>query len=82
MSELDNILMKNIARRNKHNAAFQRTFHVKLHRYWNNVTGFDSVKFDDEVVNPPDGISTAYAIKSRYGADAVAMIRDLIGLEK
>ena len=31
-------------------AEFQIVFGVSLHRYWNNLTGFDIVEFDQEVI--------------------------------
>ncbi len=57
---------------------FQKEFSVRLWTYWDMRTGFDIVRFDDEVIKPPDGASTREAILARYGEDAVKLIEELI----
>ncbi len=62
----------------RHAREFQKVFGVRLFTYWDLVTGFDLIKFDDEVIKPPDGTSTAEAVEARYGSEAVKLIRGLI----
>ncbi len=62
----------------KHATNFQQTFGYRLRVFWSSL-GFDVVAFDETVVKPADGVSCAQAIEKRWGADAVAMIHDLIG---
>ena len=57
---------------------FRRVFGVPVNPYWDLVTGFDVVKFDDEFIKAPDGVSTAQAVEAKYGADAVKLIYALI----
>ncbi len=64
--------------RNRLNQKFFETFGVPLRQYFDMTFGFDVVKFD-EVVKPPDGTSTADAIRSRWGEDAVHLVLELIG---
>jgi len=57
---------------------FDELFGVDLESFWD-VTGFDVIKFDEEFVKPPYGVSTADAIRSRYGSEACTFVRGLIG---
>ncbi len=57
---------------------FKQVFGVALHPYMNLITGFDIVKFDDEVVKPPDGTSSKQAIEQRWGQEAVELIKELM----
>lgn len=42
------------------------------------ICGFDVIKFDEEVVFPADGVSSAEAIEARWGRDARKLIEELI----
>ena len=57
--------------------SFYRIFNVSLENFWSNITGFDVVKFDEELIKPPDGKSTADVVKETYGADALAFVEGL-----
>ena len=69
----------NIQRYRKYAREFERVFGCKLKPYFNNITGFDVVKFDEEFVQAPDGRSTAEVVEKKWGPDAVKLIRSLIG---
>jgi len=58
---------------------FQRVFGRKLFDFWDNITGFDVIKFDEQVIKPPEGISTKDAIEKQYGVNAVALVYKLWG---
>ena len=59
--------------------AFSKTFYTSLRYYWNNLTGFDIVAFDEEVlVIYEDGYSMNDIVRERYGEEAVALILTLI----
>ena len=72
-------MLRNKERYTKHAPRFRQIFGVQLKPFWDNLTGFDLIKFDDEVVKPPNGQSTKKVIKERWGDEAVAMILELIG---
>ena len=73
-----NFMLENKNKYIKYYPKFSSIFGVSLKRYWDNMFGFDVVKFDDEFIKAPDGISTAQAIEEKYGKDAVELIRILI----
>lgn len=56
---------------------FQATFGVPLHRFWNVITGFDVIKFDDWL-KTPDGTSTRDYITSKYGDQATKLTESLL----
>ena len=68
-----------VERFDEHAAAFEETFGCSLKLFFNSATGFDVVGFDEKVVKPDDGVSCAQAIEERWGKEAVALIRTLIG---
>jgi hypothetical protein len=61
---------------------FAKIFGVSLRSYWNNITGFDIVMFDDEFIKSPDNKSMGDAILETYGQEAYDLIRRLISLEE
>ena len=68
---------ENKAKYKKHAEEFRHVFGVGLKPYFDLVTGFDVIKFDQEFIRPPDGTSTANVIKARYGPEAVDLIKKL-----
>ena len=61
----------------KHGRQFKSTFGVPLKAYMDLITGFDVVKFDEEVVKPPDGVSSEQVVEERWGKPAVELIKSL-----
>ena len=57
---------------------FQEFFDVPLSAYFDGLFGFDVVRFDEEVVRPPDGTSCADEIKAKWGQDAHDLVNTLI----
>lgn len=78
---------KNVALR-QHGRRFSETFGVPLASYFDNLLGFDIVKFDDEIVqphNPDQGrdklsseLSMKEIIAKQWGDEAVELIQKLI----
>ncbi len=62
----------------KYAGVFKSIFGRNIHNYMSYLTGFDIVKFDKDM-GTPDGTSTNMWIQRRYGAEAVNLIRKLIG---
>jgi hypothetical protein len=62
----------------KHGREFKSTFGMPLKNYMDLITGFDIVKFDEEIVKPPDGTSCQQAVKERWGEPAVKLIKSLM----
>jgi len=57
-------------------------FGVSLRSYWNNITGFDIVMFDDDVIKSPENESMGATVLETYGQEAYDLIRRLISLEE
>ncbi len=57
---------------------FKHLFGASLSDYWCGFTGFDSIGFDERLIQPADGVSTAQAIEKQYGRRAVALCRELM----
>jgi hypothetical protein len=60
---------------------FQKTFGVKVNAYYDRMTGFDIIKFDEEFLKTPDGISTHDLVVQKYGEAAADLIVKLIYLQ-
>jgi hypothetical protein len=56
---------------------FKRIFNRSLHTFWDPLTGFDAIKFDDWL-KPEAGTSTRDAVLSRYGEEALNLIENLM----
>jgi hypothetical protein len=62
---------------------FAATFGRPLKPYLDARTGFDVIKFDEELIKPPDGQSCEDVVREQHGEDAVTMIKSLIsGIRK
>jgi hypothetical protein len=62
----------------KYEKVFKSIFQLPLHNYMAYyLTGFDIVKFDKDIATP-DGTSTSIWIQTKYGPEAVNLIRKLI----
>ena len=70
---------KNLELYKKLAPTFQRIFSVKLDRFWNNLTGFDVVKLDEEIVKPDDGTSTRAKVREQWGEEGEALCVQLLG---
>ena len=57
---------------------FYNTFGVSLSDYFDPILGFDIVKFDEEIIKPPDGESTKDKILRKYGQNGVEVIKNLL----
>lgn len=71
------MVLGNMKMRRDKREEFFSTFNVPLSKYMDLLTGFDIIKFDDEVVKPPDGKSMEETILSTYGQKAVELIESL-----
>jgi len=56
---------------------FKRLFNRNLKDYMDSITGFDIIKFDEDI-ETPDGISTHDFILKTYGQEAVDLVHSLI----
>lgn len=58
---------------------FNRIFGVKnFYRYFSPLTGFNIVKFDEEIIQTGDNERMDYKIMDEYGAEALKLIKKLI----
>ena len=56
---------------------FAQIFGVQLSNFWSKLTGFDVVRFDEQVIQSGDGrMSTV--VEQRYGPAAVLLVRSLL----
>ncbi|MHA2329749.1 MAG: hypothetical protein ACXACR_14635 [Candidatus Hodarchaeales archaeon] len=60
---------------------FKHIFGINLKPYWDNITGFDIVRFDEEFIKSPDGLSMEDVIKDKYNEIGVSIIKSLLGVE-
>jgi hypothetical protein len=57
---------------------FQNIFGTPLKPYWDNITGFDIVRFDEKLIKSPNGKSISDVVLERYGKDAVELVEALL----
>lgn len=76
-SNIPDSFMKNRHREMTYRRQFEEIFRVPFRRFFNIMSGFDIVAFDD-YLETPNGISTKQHIEAVYGAEAVALIENLI----
>ena len=57
---------------------FKRIFRINLKPLWDNITGFDIVRFDEELIKSPDGQSIEDVIQAEYGNEGVNIIKSLL----
>jgi len=62
----------------EYSSIFKQTFGVSLQNYWDKLTRLDVIKFDEEVVQPADNVSTKEAVEAKYGKEAMAMVITLL----
>ena len=70
----------NNARYRKHAKAFERMFGCKLKPFFDSITGFDVIKFDEEFVKPVAGEACSEAVERRWGKEAMGILRLLLGM--
>lgn len=61
----------------KHARQFEQVFGQKLKLYWDNMTGFNIVKFDDEIVLSGDSCMKD-KVQERWGQAGVDLMMALI----
>ena len=57
---------------------FALTFNRPLQEFWDNMFGFDIIKFDEQFIKSPDGTSLSDAVIQQYGQAANDLIKKLI----
>ncbi len=65
----------------KHAREFEEVFSRKLKPYFDNITGFDVVKFDHEVLKPLEGECGRDATQRQWGDEGLVLIKKLIKME-
>ena len=78
MTTMRDLVVKHKKLQHDYQHQFHATFGANLGSYIDMICGFDIVRFDDEVIKPPDGTSTRDAILAQYGEDAVKLVETLI----
>lgn len=76
MSRLTTLARRN-AKAHRQAPQFRQLFNLPLSQFWHSITGFDIVKFDD-AIKPGSNQSLKDCIESKYGREAVQLIKDLI----
>lgn len=62
----------------KHEHEFAELFGIHLRPFWDNITGFDIVKFDDHIIQSPNGQSMEDVLQAEYGDEGVSIIQSLL----
>jgi hypothetical protein len=81
MGTLPELVRKNLDLYGQTYRKFAEVFGVALRPYWDNITGFDIVKFDDDFIKSPENKSMGDTVLETYGQEAFDLIRKLISLE-
>ncbi len=53
---------------------FKRLFGAKLKQFWDPVTRFDILHFEQFIGEPPEGVSLKDKVEKAYGEEAVKLI--------
>lgn len=72
------IVLKNHKKSHDYAPGFYSVFKICLGHYFDSITGFDIVKFDDEVTKSAPNESTKDAVLSKYGQEGVDIIVRLL----
>jgi hypothetical protein len=72
------IFQKNKAKADKYHRPFIQIFGVKLMAYFDFLTGFDIVRFDELFLKSPDGKSVKDVVLEKYGKEGLKIIEDLL----
>lgn len=75
---LRDVVLQNKKLLHDHGPRFQEIFGVSLVRWMDPVTGFDIIKFDDQIVKSGSR-QMAEVVKEKYGAEAEKILMALIG---
>ena len=78
---LEDVFRSNLKLRGDFYRRFGATFGWPLASFFNNLTGFDIIKFDDVVVKAPEGTSIKDAVIARWGQEGEDIILGLLGPE-
>lgn len=70
--------MQDYAAKRKLAPEFQKIFGVPLSAYFDNVFGFDIVRFDDEVIRAQNDESIKDAVVRQYSREAADLIWELL----
>ena len=62
------IILSNKRAEQKYHEVFKQEFNINLLDYWSMVTGFDLIRFDEEFLKTPQGISTRDYVTKIYGS--------------
>lgn len=57
-----------------YNNSFFKIFNIALSSYFDDVMGFDIVKFDEDIIKSPDNVSMADCVKDKYGQDGYDLL--------
>lgn len=76
--ERQNRILQHVENYKRYAPKFQQIFGVRLKTYWDNIIGFDCVKFDEEFIQSGDE-SCHDVIKAKYGDEASRICRVLLG---
>ena len=79
MNQNETFWHKHMRLRHENKNQFHAIFGVFLSDYFDNITGFDIVKFDNEFIKAPDGQSTSDVVLERYGDEAMCLCLTLLG---
>lgn len=61
---------------------FEEIFGVRFRDYWDGITGFDVIRFDDNVVKSKHNESCGQALERKWGPEAATLIFNLLKSER
>jgi len=75
---MKDVFQKRLLQRKTFDRDFKRIFGISMGNYFDNLLGFDIIKFDDQFIHSEDQESVAQAINRKYGQEAQDVIRKLL----
>lgn len=71
-------VQKHLLQRKTFDRDFKRIFGTSMSNYFDNILGFDIVRFDEQFINSEDQESVAEAINKKYGQEGEDIVRKLL----
>lgn len=75
---MNTILFQNKSKADLYRKDFENIFHIRFMNYFDWITGFDIVKFDEQFLKTPEDTSTKDFVTTQYGKEGVTVIEKLL----
>ena len=76
--KMTDFILENRMKALKNCDMFFSVFHISLHKFWDNVTGFDIVAFDEWLQGKDGDESVRIVVEDKFGMVGVRLIESLL----